>query len=156
MSRRSFAAAFLGIALLGGLAAAIGLSSSTNQQPSPTSSSKVVRVAYTPPSYPVNAQGQTFGSIARTSNPSDYPDLIEVVATNGVIGYINKAAFLGTPPTLQQVLSYPRDSSGNFVAPSSTVPVYSSDGTTQVGIFNIGGNGPSTNFNSGTTPESKP
>jgi len=97
--------------------------------------------------YSVNSKGESYGSAADAANPSDLPDLIEVQATNGVFGYITKASFLGTPPTLQQVLSYPKDSEGNLVAPSTTVPVYSSDGTTQVGTFDIGGSGPSSNLN---------
>jgi len=91
----------------------------------------------------VNSQGETYGSAAGDS-PTQLPDLIEVSASNGAIGYITKAAFLGTTsqsgtsPTLQQVLNYPKNSAGNLAAPGRTVAVYTSNATTQIGTFTIG------------------
>jgi hypothetical protein len=95
-----------------------------------------------------NSRGQTYGSAAGVSVPSQLPDLIAVVATNGKIGYITKTAFMPTTKslTLQQVLSFPRTANGNFVAPARTVPVFTSNGTTQIGTFTIGASGTSGNF----------
>lgn len=93
----------------------------------------------------VNGHGQTYGSADGVS-PSELPDLIAVIATNGTVGYITKTAFLGTSPTLQQVLNYPRDANGNYVAPSTTVPVYASNGIAKIGTFTIGNSGVSGSF----------
>ena len=40
--------------------------------------------------YPVNENGDTFGSAAAVSDPSNEPDLIRVLATNGKEGYAKK------------------------------------------------------------------
>lgn len=91
--------------------------------------------------YSVNRHGQTYGSAMGVSTPAQLPDLIQVQATNGATGYVTREDLLGPSPTLNQVLGYPRDSQGNFVAPqpASTIPVYASNGTTQVGVFPVGG-----------------
>lgn len=100
--------------------------------------------------YKVNSHGETYGSGAHVASPSQFPDLIQVQATNGETGYVKKVELLGPAPTLQQVLEYSRDSEGNFVSPPTpaTLPVYSSDGTEQIGIFAISGNGGSVNSGS--------
>jgi hypothetical protein len=142
MNRKSVFLISAGLLVVGAIFLSPLLSAAAPSPPIRVEQSSVTAV----PTYAVNARGETYGSAegavsaAGPVNPSDLPDLIEVQVGNGVFGYITKASFLGTAPTLQQVLQYPKNSKGNLVAPSSTVPVYASDGTTQVGTFEIGGN----------------
>jgi hypothetical protein len=131
---------------IGGIGAGVGLSVG-----GPSSiSAKRQTVSTQLLAYKVNGQGETYGSAERALAPSQLPDLIQVQATNGVTGYIKKADLLGPAPTLQQVLGYPRDSQGNFVAPptATSLPVYASNGATQVGDFEVDGSQSSNNPNS--------
>jgi hypothetical protein len=126
------------ILTIGGIGAGTGLSAAgafSSSAPKVASTSRLL-------AYSVNSQGETYGSAAGATTPPQFPDLIQVQASNGVTGYVKKTDLLGPTPTLQQVLNYPRNSQGNFVAPqtSSTIPVYASDGTTQVGVFAASGN----------------
>lgn len=129
-----------------GLAAAVVLSAGSSPQLQPHSASASHRpsasvLLSSPPhqQFGVNAQGKTFGSALGIESPTQLPDLIKVKATNGAVGYITKTVFLGASPTLQQVLGYARNAHGNLVAPALTVPVYASNGTSQVGTFTVGG-----------------
>ena len=89
------------------------------------------------PTYRENSQGESYGPALSGVPQLQLPDLVPVTATNGVSGFVKKTDLLGPSPTLQQVLKYPRDSLGNLVGPSnpSVLPVYASDGTTQIGVF---------------------
>ena len=118
---------------IGGVLAGVGLSatgalaSSASRQ-----ASSLPNLAYS-----VNSQGETYGPSLGGVPQLQLPDLVPVTATNGVSGYVKKTDLMGPTPTLQQVLNYPRDNQGNFVGPPtlSSMPVYASDGTTQVGVF---------------------
>lgn len=91
--------------------------------------------------YATNAHGQTYGSALDAKSPSDLPDLVSVVADNGIQGYIKSSDFEGPSLTRDQVLSLARDANGNFTEPPRTVPVYAQDGTTQVGVFTFSAGG---------------
>ena len=121
---------------VGGLVAGVGLATTSavaNSVPGQSSTSPN-------PTYRVNSLGETYGPALGTLPQLQLPDLIPVTATNGESGYVKKSDLMGPSPTLQQVLSYPRDDQGNFVGPptSSSMRVYSRDGTTQVGVFTGG------------------
>jgi hypothetical protein len=134
---------------IGGIGAGVGLSAG-----SPVSSvAQKQDVSSRLAAYKVNSHGETYGSGVNAATPSQFPDLIQVQATNGETGYVKKADLLGPVPTLQQVLGYARDSQGNFVSPPmpATLPVYSSNGTSQIGVFEVNGNEGSVNLNGGTT-----
>lgn len=52
----------------------------------------------TPPTdsiYPINKNGQTYGSAMYANNESDYPDLILAVGDDWKTGYVTQADFLG-------------------------------------------------------------
>jgi hypothetical protein len=131
---------------IGGVGAVLGVGSVLGRAPnqafslvSAAATSTSTTVATVAPTYPVNSQGETYGSAANAPSPSQLPDLIRVRADNGQIGYITRAAFLGPQLTPQEVVTLPTDSRGNFVAPSVVVPVFAQNGTTQVGTFTIQG-----------------
>jgi hypothetical protein len=77
----------------------------------------------------------TYGSGLDAQSSQDEPDLIQVLATNGRIGYALRSDLEGpTPETPQQALlqQAARDER------SRLIPVCESDGVTQVGVFMIG------------------
>ena len=81
----------------------------------------------------INARGQTYGTLP--DGPSDpIPDLVRTVATNGRTGYCREKDMLGPCP---------RDAETNTKAclRGYAIPVYESDGTTQIGEFVVGGPG---------------
>jgi hypothetical protein len=67
----------------------------------------------------VNENGQTYG----TPNENGMPDLQAAQATNGKIGYIYFDDLMPTDPALQG---------------DHDIPVYDTDGTTQIGVFHLG------------------
>ncbi len=77
----------------------------------------------------VNAKGDTYG----VENDQGSPDLLAVDATNGKSGYAYVTDLDGPQPTSpadavrQQATEQPR----------RTIPVYTSDGTTQIGVFQV-------------------
>jgi hypothetical protein len=80
-----------------------------------------------------NARGQTYGTLP--DGPSDpIPDLVRTMATNGRTGYCREKDMLGPCP---------RDAEANTKAclRGYAIPVYESDGTTQIGEFIVGGPG---------------
>jgi hypothetical protein len=92
----------------------------------PSTASTTTTTAIT--SYAVNALGETYGSAMNAQSPTELPDLVLVRADNGKLGYITRAAFLGPQLTPSQVVTLPTDGLGNYVAPSTVVPVFAPDG----------------------------
>jgi hypothetical protein len=72
-----------------------------------------------PSSFPVNQNGQTYGS-ARYTTPLTEPDLISVTGNDGVVGYVYSEEFYKPLPE------------GVF-----TIPVFAIDGKTVTGKFEI-------------------
>lgn len=85
--------------------------------------------------YPVNENGDTFGSAAAVSDPSNEPDLIRVLATNGKEGYAKKADLdAGAASNPEEA----REQAANAAtAEDRSVPVYANDGETVIGEFVI-------------------
>jgi hypothetical protein len=89
--------------------------------------------------YPTNAAGETYGG----DKPLvEQPDLVAVIATNGKHGFCLRSDFDGpadgttpsTPPEEVEALN-------EAGLRGRTIPVYESDGVTQIGVFQIGGPG---------------
>lgn len=83
----------------------------------------------------VNAKGETYGV---ESQENGTPDLIAVMATNGQSGYAYASDLYGGPmPTS------PEDAVKNFNTPRPPreIPVFKSDGETQIGVFMAAGSG---------------
>lgn len=74
----------------------------------------------------VNANGQTYG----VANDNGTPDLIAAIATNGKTGYVYARDLEQPAPTTLQ--------SGTPPGQTRTIPVYTSDGHTEIGQFLIG------------------
>ncbi len=97
--------------------------------------------------YPVNEQGQTYGSSALayenlpegtvSKDVIDYmPDLVSVVGEDGTEGYILKEDFLppSTPSSPEEALQMQSDGAYD----EKEVPLYASDGKTVLGTYSNG------------------
>jgi hypothetical protein len=84
--------------------------------------------------YPKNAQGLTYGSQLYATLERGEPDLILATATNGKDGYVLRTDLEGPMPgSPQEALSQQAAQAGK----DRVIPVYQSDGTTQIGVFVI-------------------
>lgn len=111
--------------LVGGTFFAVA-SASSEQEPTPPGPARGQEWA-------TNARGESYGSMADARTPAEEPDLILAISDAGEQGYVKKEALDGpiprTPEEAAQLSSEPR-----------VIPVYESDGTTQIGWFTIGEN----------------
>ncbi|SEJ56870.1 hypothetical protein SAMN04487917_107105 [Arthrobacter sp. yr096] len=87
------------------------------------SSSYISQVAT---AWEVNAKGETYGVEVPGRGA---PDLLAVIATNGAKGYAYSVQMKGTDP------ASPEEAAKNLPKPQRKIPVYLSDGVTQVGVF---------------------
>ena len=88
--------------------------------------------------WPTNEHGQTYGSSGLAKSYEDEPDLI-AVASDGKKGYCYKTDLDGPPP------GTPADEGAHDLNSAGlrgyAIPKYESDGTTQIGVFWLGGPG---------------
>jgi len=79
--------------------------------------------------------------VTRDKNPNGIPDLIAVVATNGLQGYVHRAELEEADGTAAaREFTSPEDAirwQEERAGKTFTVPVYEADGTTQIGEFVI-------------------
>jgi len=92
------------------------------------------------PHYSLNESGQTYGSLSDAVSPEDEPDLILVRATNGLEGYVLREALnqatganVATP---EEAIAW-QQTQDAIGWTTKTIPVYESDGQTQIGEFEI-------------------
>lgn len=81
--------------------------------------------------FAVNQYGEAYGSILDSLSPDREPDLVEVIATNGSVGYVRSSELNETLPTTPEEARAYRPG-------ARLLTVYESDGRTAVGIFEIG------------------
>lgn len=92
------------------------------------------------PTYDVNEQGETFGSLADSVSPDTEPDLIQAEATNGRIGYVKKVDLdEANGTTASESFKSPEDAIAwqeeRLLKGDVSIPVYESDGKTIIGEF---------------------
>jgi len=94
------------------------------------------KVSAHPTRFPKNSRGETYGSLSKAS-PRDVPYLIEVIASNGQVGYVQRSAFdaatganVSSP---QQAVTWDEQAANGDLS----IPVYAQDGTTVIGSFII-------------------
>lgn len=84
--------------------------------------------------YPTNAAGETYG---KNKPLVEEPDLIAAVGRHGVHGYLRRSDIHGTPPeTPEEAEEMNKRGLRGY-----TVPLYESDGVTQIGLVKVGGPG---------------
>lgn len=96
-------------------------------------------VAHVPTLLGTNARDETYGT---TGNPEGEPDLIAVEATNGKLGYVYREELdEATGETAAREFTSAEDAlewQERNRGRTHTLPVYLSDGTTQIGEFQVG------------------
>jgi hypothetical protein len=98
------------------------------------------------PHWPVNAKGQSYGS---EGDSPIAPDLILATATNGRTGYVLRKDLEDADGTTamksfhspQDALDWQKEHGGK----TSYIPVYKADGTTKIGVFQVGSGAPDPN-----------
>jgi len=86
------------------------------------------------PTYPVNAHGETYGSVASAARPEHEPDLARAVGDDGQIGYLRRQDL--APPSFtspEEALAWQR---GPGSRPEK-IPLFAADGRTVLGTFTI-------------------
>lgn len=87
------------------------------------------------PDYPVNENGQTYGTTGDANYVEDYPDLIAVIGDSGKQGYIYREDFLGdVPSSLEEAVEIENTIRNGTYVPRS-VKVYDADGVTVIDTF---------------------
>jgi hypothetical protein len=87
--------------------------------------------------WPQNEHGQTYGSAGSAKSYEDEPDLI-AVSSDGKRGYCYKSDLDGHIPPLDAAAAEDLNAIG---ARGYAIPKFESDGTTQIGVFWVGGGG---------------
>lgn len=93
--------------------------------------------------WPTNASGQTYGSLARALSPSDEPDLIQALTTDGKTGYIKRVELKAVDGSSVQnpddAIAWTKAAEARAATGEKiTIPVYTQDGTTVIGLFQLG------------------
>jgi hypothetical protein len=89
--------------------------------------------------WPTNEQGHTYGKAPLAKSVEDEPDLI-AVASDGKKGYCYKTDLYGPAPSFRMPPGEVSDYNAAGLR-GHAVPKYESDGTTQIGVFWLGGPG---------------
>ncbi len=105
----------------------IAVSSAPEVLPAPSSTERT--------DWPTNEKGETYGSSGLAKSYDDVPDLVQVMATNGKVGYAFRIS-LDNPPK-----AFEASSENEANLRGWEVPVYESDGVTEIGVFTVGGPG---------------
>jgi hypothetical protein len=122
------AAAAVGLVLVGGAAIATGALSNGDQIVIHSLSGSNTNSA---PVWPTNANGQTYGSLSKSTSSATDPVLVQAIATNGKEGYVFSSQLNPPGP------SSPAQALAQQAAKTTPqyIPVYAQDGTTVIGQF---------------------
>ncbi len=86
------------------------------------------------PSFPMNENGQTYGSSLYCTSPETIPDLIQAMGIDGTEGYVLKNDLNGEEPkTPEEALAM----QNAFPAEGRIIPLYAADGKKVIGEFRI-------------------
>lgn len=88
------------------------------------------------PDYPVNENGETFGSGLDAASLEAEPDLIQAYGVDGTVGYVKSKDLIGdVPKTPEEAISMQRRSEQEG---GRQIPLYAVDGKTVIGVFQVG------------------
>ena len=106
-----------------------GVATAPGQEPAPVETAR----------FPINANGQTYGA-SESVTFEDWPDLILVEASNGEAGYVERdllnevtGANVASP---EEAVAWQKRSDAEGWT-TKEIPVYKSDGKTEIGTFPI-------------------
>lgn len=85
------------------------------------------------PQYPMNASGETYGSLLYATSPETEPNLVKAMGVDGTIGYVRNVDLNGVPPkTPEEAIAQQEKMSD-----TKRIPLYKSDGKTVIGEYEI-------------------
>ena len=99
---KAIAAGLVTLAAALGLAVGVGMSAMGGVLP--------FTVPTEAPRYEVNANGETYGTVAQARTPDEEPDLILAEATNGELGYLRRSELYGDLASLKT----PEDNASDY------------------------------------------
>lgn len=127
----------LALALIVGVTTAFATSASENEGAGILTSASEIE-------YPINDNGQTYGSAALAQNYDERPDLIAAVGCDGQEGYIYKTDLeSGIPKTPAEALAQQQQYEAMAIASEGervvvrSIPLYDADGKTVIGKYEI-------------------
>lgn len=86
--------------------------------------------------YPINENGQTYGSTANATSPETEPELISAIGVEGTAGYVLKKDLDGIrPKSPEEAIAIQNSRSPG----GRDIPLYDVDGDTVIGVFHVGG-----------------
>lgn len=88
------------------------------------------------PVFPVNQNGQTYGSLMDVNTPGQEPDLVKAVGVDGTLGYVKFVDMQGKLPKNPEEAIAIQNS--RLKEGPKTIPLYDVDGKTIIGKFKIG------------------
>ncbi|WP_429842377.1 hypothetical protein [Brevibacillus sp. FIR094] len=87
-----------------------------------------------PPNYPINEQGQTYGSDPLTIEPSQKPDLLKATGENGVEGYVKTSDLRPPVSSPEEAIAFQKITEATGYR---SIPLYETDGKTVIGEFRL-------------------
>lgn len=135
--KTSLLAVVLALALIVGVTTAFATSASENEDAGTFTSAPEIE-------YPINDNGQTYGSAALARNYDERPDLIAAIGCDGQEGYIYKTDLeSGIPKTPAEALAQQQQYEAMAIASEGervvvrSIPLYDADGKTVIGKYEI-------------------
>lgn len=122
--------AFVAVAIL-----SLGIAGAVANASAPDGGDSTPPVQRSLSDYPQNDQGQRFGSSLESRTPSDEPDLILSIGTDGEIGYVLKTDM--NPPAPRNPAEAIAQSDAIKRAGTRLIPLYMEDGKTVIGSFRL-------------------
>ncbi|MDF2682171.1 MAG: pPPM1a [Brevibacillus sp.] len=87
------------------------------------------------PNYPVNEQGQTYGSgLSLLPGPSKEPDLLLAKGENGIVGYVKSSDLSPSVSSPEEAIAYQKSMEA---VGYRSIPLYKLDGITVIGEFRL-------------------
>jgi hypothetical protein len=87
------------------------------------------------PVFPVNKNGETYGSLAKVNSPGQEPDLVMAIGVDGTRGYVKYVDLNGKQPrTPEEAIAL---QNSRLKEGPKTIPLYDVDGKTIIGEFKI-------------------
>ena len=85
--------------------------------------------------FPVNKNGETYGSNSEVTNAEQEPDLILAQGVDGTVGYIKRADLeKGQPKNPEEAVAYMKKMQNS---PPIKIPLYDADGEKVIGEFKL-------------------
>jgi len=88
--------------------------------------------------FPVNQNGETYGSLGDVNTPGKEPDLVSAKGEDGTEGYLKLEDMWGEQPNNpEEAVAYMKRQEEEKARGHKFIPLYASDGKTVIGKFKV-------------------